>query len=227
VRESDRLQFLLQELKSQVYPVSALPAANSSDRGETPLALPGSATQPTLLPTSTSADPSLMGAIPLDSVLDPLITAAQAIAEDRDLHLSYTGLTIASPIQGSINPLRETLSNLIDNALKYTPAGGFVKIQWLRPAEHPGWQWVVISDSGPGIPEADLPHLFQRHYRGVQAQGEIPGTGLGLALARQWIEQMGGRLEVISPAGIWRPEGEGGVGAAFRVWLKESGGSLA
>ncbi len=225
VRESDRLQFLLQELKSQVYPVSALPASSATtgnDRAEPPLALPGSANPPTLLPgSSLSLDRSDMGLIPLDAVLDPLITGAQAIADDRDLHLSYTGLTIARPIQARVNTLRETLSNLIDNALKYTPSGGSVKIKWLRPAEHPGWQWLVISDNGPGIPAEDLPHLFERHYRGVQAQGDIPGTGLGLALAREWMEQMGGQLEVISPAGIWRPAGEGGVGAAFRLWLKE------
>ena len=228
VRESDRLQFLLQELRSQVYPVSSLPTSDRSDRGEMPLALPASADPPsllpsTLLPTSTSSGLSSLSVISLETVLEPLITGAQAIAEDRGLHLSYIGLTIAAPIQASVNSLRETISNLVDNAFKYAPAGGFVKIQWLRPGDHPGWQWLVVSDSGPGIPAEDLPHLFQRHYRGVQAQGEIPGTGLGLALAREWMEQMGGQLEVISPAGMWRPEGEGGLGVAFRMWLKESG----
>ncbi|MFZ9738256.1 MAG: sensor histidine kinase [Prochlorotrichaceae cyanobacterium] len=226
VRESDRLQFLLQELKNQFHPVSVLPSTDVRDSSGSPLVLPGrvlSSIRPTLPPPMPGTLNDDLREINLESVLAWLIPGVQAIAEERNLHFAYTGLTIAVPIQAAVNPLRETLSNLIDNAMKYTPSGGSVQVQWLRPGgEHSGWQWVVVSDNGPGIPAEDLPHLFERHYRGVQAHGDIPGTGIGLAVAYEWMVQMGGQLEVISPAGMWRPEGDGGRGVAFRVWLKET-----
>jgi len=72
----------------------------------------------------------------------------------------------------------------------------------------------MVSDTGPGVPECDRSRLFERHYRGVQAQGEIPGTGIGLALVKELVEQMGGELMVVSPAGCWSPwvlaAGQGG-----------------
>ena len=58
---------------------------------------------------------------------------------------------------------------------------------------------MAISDTGPGIPPEDLPHLFEPYYRGIQSQGNIPGTGLGMAIAHQLLSRMGGTLQVFSP----------------------------
>jgi signal transduction histidine kinase len=91
----------------------------------------------------------------------------------------------------------------MDNSLKYTPAGGKVIIQagQIRVSTQGAKQSsIAISDTGPGIPPQDLDHIFERHYRGVQAETGIPGTGLGLAIARELVEQMQGEIEVISPA---------------------------
>jgi len=96
--------------------------------------------------------------------------------------------------------------------------------------EPEAWQCIAISDDGPGIPEGDIPRLFERHYRGVQAEGAKPGTGLGLAIARDLVEQMGGRIWIQSPAGAFHPkvifELEDALepalypGSAFLVWLR-------
>ncbi|MEO0769108.1 MAG: ATP-binding protein, partial [Cyanobacteria bacterium J06649_4] len=95
------------------------------------------------------------------------------------------------------------------------------------------YQGIVVGDTGPGIPPADLEHLFERNYRGVQAEGDIPGTGLGLAIAQTLMREMQGYIEVISPAvgtpwmpvsALQNPESEAncvGPGSAFIVWLAE------
>jgi signal transduction histidine kinase len=92
--------------------------------------------------------------------------------------------------------LREVFSNLIDNALKYTPAGGKVTVEVKNVKNSVE---IVFKDTGYGIPMSDQERIFQRHYRGVQAGGDIPGTGLGLAIAKELITSMGGTIEFISP----------------------------
>ncbi len=97
-------------------------------------------------------------------------------------------------------------------------------------AEEYAWQCIAISDDGPGIPAADLPRLFERHYRGVQAAGAKPGTGLGLAIAKALVSQMGGHLCAQSPAGPFHPkiafeletalDPSCSPGSAFLIWLK-------
>jgi len=135
-------------------------------------------------------------------------------------------------ISSSAKALREVLSNLLDNALKYTPAEGQVYLEvstnWYSPLPraHAGWLGIAIWDTGPGIPPQDLAHLFERHYRGVQAQTDIPGTGLGLAIARGLVQQMQGEIQVFSPAQqcqmvhfVPPPPPTAGPGTAFVVWL--------
>jgi len=73
----------------------------------------------------------------------------------------------------------------------------------------------VIRDTGCGIPAEDIPYIFQRHYRGVQADGHIPGSGLGLAIAKELIEQMEGTIELISPNQV----SEIFPGSTFTIWL--------
>jgi two-component system sensor histidine kinase MprB len=82
--------------------------------------------------------------------------------------------------------LERAITNLIDNAVKYSPPGEPVEIA-LRGGE------LTVRDHGPGIAEADLPHVFDRFYRGAEARGR-PGSGLGLAIVRQVADQQGGRV---------------------------------
>jgi signal transduction histidine kinase len=124
------------------------------------------------------------------------------------------------PVKADADALREVFSNLIDNALKYTPAGGTIWVSLERsPATHSSQQQVQISDTGPGIPTEDLERIFERSYRGVQAHTNIPGTGLGLAIARDLVVQMQGELKAFSPA--LRPMPESTPGSTFQVTLPE------
>ena len=150
----------------------------------------------------------------LTDVLDPLIISGEAIAQDRNLSF-YAHIPRDLPlVQAHPAALREVLSNLIDNALKYTPAGGEVDIDVELADLEKSQVQICIRDTGMGIPPEDLAQLFTRHYRGVQAQGSIAGTGLGLAIAKELVTHMHGKIEVTSP-----PVGEN-QGTEFILWLQ-------
>src|SRR6202043_595519 len=89
--------------------------------------------------------------------------------------------------------LERAVGNLIDNAIKYSPAGEPVEIR-LRSGE------LTVRDRGPGISAEDLPHIFDRFYRGADARGR-PGSGLGLAIVRQVAVQQGGSVAAEPAAG--------------------------
>lgn len=216
VRESDRLQELLQQF-DQVIDLT------SSDL--TPLPLPESQ----VVEASVQKDhkpPLLLPGIGEDvtdcvltDLLLPLLISAQAIAQERNLELIADIPDNLPLVKANIKALREVLSNIIDNALKYTPAGGSIWIQ--AGQKKANFQGIAISDTGPGIPAEDLQHLGERRYRGVQAQTEIPGTGLGIAIAKQLIAQMQGEIEVFSPAFNSNISSVQHPGTTFIIWLPE------
>ena len=150
-------------------------------------------------------------------VLEPLLVSAKAIALERRLLLSAEIAPNLPLVHANTKALREVLSNIIDNALKYTPIAGKILIQ--TGQEKPHFQGIIINDNGPGIPNKDLVHLGERHYRGVQAQTSIPGTGLGLAIAKQLVEQMHGEIEVHSPALFSQITSSNSPGTTFIIWL--------
>jgi signal transduction histidine kinase len=209
VRESDRLQELLKHLESAID----IPSISTSESLQ-PLFIsqndPPSTTANLLLPDAAFRVESCQ----LTDVLDPLIISAKAIAQDRNLSF-YVHLPRDLPlVQAHPAALREVLSNLIDNALKYTPSGGEVDIDVELADVEKSQVQICIRDTGMGIPAQDLAKLFTRHYRGVQAQGSIAGTGLGLAIAKELVTHMHGKIEVTSP-----PPGEN-KGTEFILWLQ-------
>lgn len=98
--------------------------------------------------------------------------------------------------------LERVLSNLLGNAVTYSPDGGAVVVTVARVADETGrWAELRVIDHGLGVPEADLPHLFERFRRGGNVAGRIAGAGIGLAGARQIIAQHGGQITVKSREG--------------------------
>jgi signal transduction histidine kinase len=209
VRESDRLQELLQHLEGSID----IPLITNSNGGQPLLASPNESqtfSANLLLPDAAFRIESCQ----LTDVIDPLIISADAIAQDRNLNF-YAHIPRDLPlVQAHPAALREVLSNLIDNALKYTPAGGEVDIDVELADVAQSQVQICIRDTGMGIPPPDLAKLFTRHYRGVQAEGSIAGTGLGLAIAKELVTHMHGKIEVTSP-----PPGES-RGTEFILWLQ-------
>jgi signal transduction histidine kinase len=192
VRESDRLQDLLRQFDHAI------------DLGDVDLISmdldeePSTVDRPIpLLPAGVLTGSTLtLESCSVSEILQPLLVSAEAIAQEKGLSVRSWISDDLPSVWANQGALREVLSNLIDNALKYTPTDGQVHI---RADEAADWVIIRVSDTGLGIPSQDLPHLFERHYRGVQATTDIPGSGLGLAIADRLVEQMHGEIEVFSP----------------------------
>ncbi len=157
-----------------------------------------------LAPVSTFLLPSSslpLSPVDLTTVLRPILSCEEAIAQEKQIELDGILPDHLSPILGNAAALREIFSNLIDNALKYTPSGGKVRVTMglMASFETEQWQGVEIADTGYGIPKKDQDHVFERHYRGIQSEGDIPGTGLGLAIVKELVEKMRGKIEITSP----------------------------
>jgi len=141
--------------------------------------------------------------------------AAQARVAGRPVELQADELP--TQLRGEPAGLRLALKILLDNALRYTPAGSGVLVLGRRREN--GVE-LALRDAGPGVPTADAPRIFDKGYRGSNAAG-LPGSGLGLYMARSVVEVHGGTLQHAAS-----PEG----GAEFRLWLPAqdaSGKSLA
>lgn len=99
-------------------------------------------------------------------------------------------------IMADADSLSRVLRNLLDNALKYTPTGGEVKVSL---ASSPDSIMLKVTDTGPGIPEEDRKHLFERFWRGRASRRHTPGTGLGLYLCQQIVSLHKGKISCDCP----------------------------
>jgi two-component system phosphate regulon sensor histidine kinase PhoR len=103
------------------------------------------------------------------------------------------------PVSADAQRLHQVLINLLDNAIKYTPAGGLITIR-ARQIEND--IEICVADSGPGISAEHLPRLFERFYRVDKARSrELGGTGLGLSIVKHIVQAHGGRVWVESTPG--------------------------
>lgn len=106
----------------------------------------------------------------------------------------------------------QLLGHLVNNAINYTPAGIITLSTAIRSDVAGCWITVSVTDTGPGIASEELSHIFERFYRGhAAADYKTPGIGVGLAICREIVNKLNGRLTV---------QTEVGVGSTFTVWLR-------
>jgi signal transduction histidine kinase len=140
--------------------------------------------------------------------------ASQAAEAGVELQMEVSDVESALELYVDPDRLDQVLSNLVANALHYTPAGGQIVLS-AQPI--PGGVRLAVQDSGAGIPAEDLPYIFDRFWRGDHARrrGMGAGSGLGLAIARQLVQAHGGKIGVESQPGqgtrfiidLYHPEG--------------------
>ena len=122
----------------------------------------------------------------LDDLLAEVARAGSVLASGKRISVELSNLPEAT-FRGDEDLLRQMILNLVDNAVKFTPAGGSVRLRLTRLGDEYS---ILVSDTGTGIPEEARPHIFERFYRADRARtrAEDGGAGLGLAIAR-WIAQ--------------------------------------
>jgi signal transduction histidine kinase len=146
------------------------------------------------------------GLIALDLRPDDLRTVVQSAVEQAQPTADRKGVELAAnlpaePFRFPHDPPRlgQVVSNLVGNAVKFTPRGGRVTVS-LAPT--PEGACITVRDTGIGIDPDELPHVFERFYRGSRAnEARASGSGLGLAIARSIVEMHGGRISIASRAG--------------------------
>ncbi len=142
----------------------------------------------------------------------------QRLAHAKKLQLDVQPADASNdvPVWADDDAYHQILDNLVDNAVKYTQDGGRIQIRWAVNGENVCLQ---VEDNGPGIPESDLPRVFERFYRVDKARSrELGGTGLGLAIVKHLVHEMRGSIRVHSQVG---------KGTTFTVFLPRAGKGFA
>jgi signal transduction histidine kinase len=148
----------------------------------------------------------------LNAAVGRAVLLFQPHAEEKGVELVHQGCSDQLVVWGTEGGLDRVFTNLISNAVKYTPSGGSVTVT-VRKTD--GQAQVEVTDTGIGIPEKALPHLFEEFYRAPNAKAsDEVGTGLGLAIVKDLVERYGGRIKV---------ESEIDKGATFTVTFPIAG----
>jgi two-component system, OmpR family, sensor kinase len=165
-----------------------------------------------LAQAEAGAVPFDMATIELDTILLEVFQQMHVLAGER-IRMQLTEIDQIQ-VNGDHDRIKQVLVNLVGNAIQYTPAGGQVTLSLQRVEKE---ACILISDSGPGIASEDLPHIFERFYRGEKSRtrNKSGGFGLGLSIAYWIVRNHAGRIDVDSTEG---------KGTTFKVWLpvKES-----
>jgi heavy metal sensor kinase len=146
-------------------------------------------------------------AVDVGALAETVTEQLEPVAQANDVTLHCT---IRQPVTvtGDGSWLERLLLNLLDNAMKYTPPGGDIRVSVSRDQSHAR---VDVQDTGVGIPPDALPHIFERFYRVDPSRSSwVEGAGLGLSLVKWIVDRHHGRIEVRS---------EPGNGSTFTVWL--------
>jgi signal transduction histidine kinase len=139
--------------------------------------------------------------VSLQVIIEKVLANAQILAHDKSIQINSFIDKNIGPIIGNPFALEELYSNLLLNAIKYTPAKGHIELNIRNRFDH---VLNEISDSGIGIPKEDLPKVFDEFFRAGNAPKDTKsGSGLGLSIVKQIVEVHKGRIWVSSELGIW------------------------
>ena len=154
--------------------------------------------------------------VDLNAVVEEVVIAHEPRAAAAGLELSFERSAILTPVWADRNQLTQAVTNLVGNAINYTPSGQVQVTTCLDKGDRQAC--LQVRDTGMGIEPEDMPHLFERFYRGERVGSlNIPGTGLGLAIVKEIVDLHGGRIEVKS---------QPNEGSTFRVWLPLEQGKI-
>ncbi len=144
--------------------------------------------------------------VDLSDLAERAVGLFDAEAQEKQIRLTVAAEPDLPAVNADPQRIGQVIGNLLSNALRYVPAGGQVCVT-VRSAS--AGVELAVSDDGPGVPEADLPHLFDRFWRGEKSRTRAAGgAGLGLAIARQLIEAQAGTITAVNEPG-------GGLRVAF------------
>ncbi len=145
-----------------------------------------------------------------------IVDSVRHLGLTKNLRLRVEDGDPATLLTADASRIEKVLVNLLTNAIKYTPAGGSIVVAWHAAGQNTA---LVVRDTGVGIPAEDLPRIFDRfHQVRSNLTNQTQGVGIGLALARELVEEHGGHIEV---------ESQPGHGSTFRVLLPlESGAAV-
>jgi two-component system phosphate regulon sensor histidine kinase PhoR len=151
-------------------------------------------------------------AISLNELIDITVTSQTVLAEDRGLAIEHQLIEPSPTVLVDPDRTIQVLTNLVTNAIQYTPRGGKVNVSTGRiETDDREWATATVADTGMGIPKHEIPHIFDRFFRGEQPRlMQVSGTGLGLAIVKEIVELQGGQVTV---------ESEVDKGTMFTVWL--------
>jgi signal transduction histidine kinase len=140
----------------------------------------------------------------LGNTLDLVAAALRPLATLQNVTIDVDPVPEDPEILADEVQLQQVFTNLVSNAIKFTPSGGRIEVGSESHATADGSKWatVRIADTGIGISSDEINHVFTRFYRASNAMnGAIPGTGLGLAISKDIVDRHGGRIDVASTLG--------------------------
>ena len=146
----------------------------------------------------------------LEEITQQIICVLLQQAKEKEMSIQFERTGKIPKMRLNPTALKLSLSNLIENAVKYSPEKSGIRVSLISQREKE--VIVEVKDSGPGIPEKDTEKIFNKFYRGENVKNKMKGTGIGLYIAKTLIEAMGG---------IIRVESKNGNGSCFRVILKD------
>jgi signal transduction histidine kinase len=132
--------------------------------------------------------------VDLRAIASGVADSVASRAEQADIELEFSADPFPVEVLGDAAALSRAVTNLLDNALKFTPAGGYVSVAAYRDGAE---ALLRVSDTGSGIAPHDLPHVFERFHR-ARSAASVPGSGLGLAIVKAIVDAHRGRVSVTS-----------------------------